>query len=275
MIHFRKTIFLFIFSFLAWYQSSAQKKTTLFNGRDLGGWDVYIAPAADSLPPPGLNNDPKHVFSVVNVDDAPALRVSGEIYGGISTKQEFENYHLTVKFKWGEWKMPSFKNRKRDSGVLYHANGPHGVDAHAWMRSQEFQIQEGDCGDYWGVAGGTFDVPATKNEKGEFIYDPKGTLLTFSASSDVGRRCIKTPNAEKPNGQWNTIELYCKGDSSIHVMNGIVVMRLYHSRQLENGKETPLTKGKIQLQSEGSEIFYHDFILEPIRKIPASLSNVK
>ena len=247
---------------------SSDRQQTLFNGQDLSGWDTYIAPLADSLPPPGLNNDPTHVFSVVNVDGSPALRVSGETYGGISTQQQFENYHLLLEFKWGEKKIPSFKERKRDSGVLYHAAGPHGVDAKAWMRSQELQIQETDCGDYWGVAGGIFDIPAIKDEKGRIVYDEKGTLLTFKENSEVGRRCIKNPDAEKPTGEWNTIELYCMGDSSIHVVNGVVVMRLYHSRQLDNGNEIPLTKGKIQLQSEGCEIFYRGIRLEPINKLP-------
>lgn len=251
--------------------TSSEKKVALFNGHDLAGWDTYIAPLADNLPPPGLNNDPNHIFSVVNKDGGPVLRVSGEIYGGISTQHEFSNYHLTLQFKWGENKIPSFKDRKRDSGLLYHAVGPHGVDARAWMRSQEFQIQEGDCGDYWGVAGGVFDIPATKNEKGEFVYDANGPLMTFKENGDVGRRCWKNPDAEKPTGEWNTVELYCKGDSSIHIMNGVVVMRLYHSRQSNNGNETPLTGGKIQLQSEGCEIFYRAIALEPIDKIPSTL----
>lgn len=240
----------------------------LFNGKDLGGWDTYVASAADSIPPLGLNKDPDHVFSVVEKDGAPALRVSGETYGGISTQQEFENYHLTVQFKWGENKIPSFKDRKRDSGLLYHAVGPHGVDARAWMRSQELQIQEGDCGDYWGVAGGGFDIPAIKNEKNEWRYDPKGTMITFKDGGEVGRRCWKNPDGEKPTGEWNTIELYCSGDSSVHVINGIVVMRLYHSRQTDNGTETPLAKGKIQLQSEGCEVYYRNMTLVPIDKIP-------
>ena len=108
---------------------SSEKEQDLFNGKDLGGWDVYVASAADSIPPLGLNNDPNHMFSVVEIDGKPALRVSGEGYGGISTQQEFENYHLTLQFKWGQNKIPSFANRKRDSGLLYHAVGPHGVGA--------------------------------------------------------------------------------------------------------------------------------------------------
>jgi hypothetical protein len=248
----------------------AKNKQTLFNGKDLAGWDTYIASTADSIPPLGLNKD-QNVFTVVEKDGTPAMRVSGEIYGGISTQREFENYHLTFQFKWGENKIASFKDRKRDSGLLYHAVGPHGVDARAWMRSQELQIQEGDCGDYWGVAGGGFDVPATKNEKNEWHYDPAGTMITFKEGGQVGRRCWKSPDAEKPTGEWNTIELYCSGDSSIHIVNGIVVMRLYHSRQTDNGNETILAKGKIQFQSEGCEIYYRNIALEPITGIPGSV----
>jgi predicted RecA/RadA family phage recombinase len=145
------------------------------------------------------------------------------------------------------------------------------VDFGAWMRSQEFQIQEGDCGDYWGVAGGVFDVPAAQNEKGQWVYDEKGELHTFKDSTEVGRRCIKNPDGEKPYGEWNTIDLYCMGDSAIHVVNGVVVMRLYHSRQSDKGKETSLVKGKIQLQSEGSEIYYRAISIEKITKIPDAL----
>lgn len=246
-----------------------EKSESIFSGKDLAGWDVYIAPPADSIPPPGLNNDPAQVFSVVEKDGEPAMRVSGEVFGGISTTREFENYHLRIEFKWGQNKIASFKDRKRDSGILYHAVGPHGVDARAWMRSQELQIQEGDCGDYWGVAGGTFEVPAIKNERDQYVYDEKGPMIKFSAVSEAGRRCIKNPDGENPTGEWNVVDLYCYGDSSVHVINGVVVMRLFKSRQYDNGAETRLAKGKIQLQSEGCEVYYRNMTVAPIDKIPA------
>ena len=41
------------------------------------------------------------------------------------------------------------------------------------------------------------------------------------------------------------------GDTSVHVVNGKVMMILYHNSQVENGQVLPLTGGKIQLQSEG------------------------
>ena len=105
------------------------------------------------------------------------------------------------------------------------------------MRSQEFQIQEEDCGDYWGVAGAMFDIRASLNADSIYQYDPKGTLLTFSQNSPTGRHCKKYPDAEKPSGEWNTIDLYCFKNTSVHVMNGVVVMVLENSRQSDNGNE--------------------------------------
>ena len=87
------------------------------------------------MAPIGLNRDPQQVFSVITEDGAQALRISGEQFGGISTVQAFENYHLQLQFKWGKLKWHLRKNAKMDSGVLYHANGGHGADAGFWMQS--------------------------------------------------------------------------------------------------------------------------------------------
>lgn len=249
----------------------------LLNNKDLSGWDTYIGPPfppegedRKGIPPVGLNKDPKQVFSMVTEDGTQALRISGEQFGGISTTEQFENYHLQVQFKWGKLKWHPRKNAKMDSGILYHANGEHGADGGFWMQSQEFQVQQGDCGDYWGVAGAIFDIPAKKHNE-NWIYDAKGELLTFEDKTSVGRHCIKAPDAEKPDGEWNTLDLYCYGDTAVHVMNGKVVMVLYNSRHLYNNKMTPLTKGKIQIQSEGAEVFYRNIRIRPITEIPAKL----
>jgi hypothetical protein len=265
-----------LFLFVVGCSPPKEEWQTLFNGKDLTGWDTYIGPALDSgykirdSIPLGLNNDPQQVFSVVQSDGQPALRISGERFGGISTVNEFQNYHLQFEFKWGTLKWPPKKNDKRDSGLLYHAVGPHGADYGFWMRSQEFQIQEGDCGDYWGVAGGVFDIPASKDST-RYLYNPNGELITFSHTSAAGRHCIKIPDAEKPTGQWNTIDIYCLGDTAVHMVNGVVNMILYNSRQVDNEKETPLAKGKLQIQSEGAEVLYRNIRLQSIKEIPESL----
>jgi hypothetical protein len=247
---------------------------SLFNGTNLSGWDTYLGPTFDtvqnrfdSLSIPGLNNDPKKVFSVVQEDGAPAIRVSGDAFGGISTLQEFENFHLRVEFKWGTLKWHPRKDKKRDSGILYYAVGPQGAAYGHWMRSQEFQVQEGDCGDYWSIDGSIVDIPATGSKIDEYVYDPSASLLPFSYTSEYGKRCIKNPDAEKPAGEWNTVDIYCLGGTIVHMINGTVVMRLSNSRQPMEGKEIPLTKGKIQLQTEGAEVYYRNIQVQSISEI--------
>jgi hypothetical protein len=254
-----------------------EKWDPLFNGKDLSGWDTYLGRGFDSLghrlnePAPGVNNDLNKVFSVIQENGEGVIRISGQSFGAIYTKKEYENYHLQLMFKWGNLTWPPKKDKKKDSGLLYHSVGENGADAEAWMRSQEFQIEETNCGDYWGVAGGMEDIPAIKKSDSEYIYHPGAQFYNFSATSVPGRRCIKGSDAEKASGQWNQLDLYCHGDTSVHMINGQVMMVLYHSRQSEGGKELPLTKGKLQIQSEGAEVFYKRIQISALSSIPENL----
>ena len=247
----------------------------LFNGRDLTGWNSYIGPPLDdagkklSEIPVGLNNDPNHVFTIVKQDGEKVIRISGENWGCIYTLKEYRDFHLQLQFKWGKLSWGQKKGKKMDSGVLYFSVGDNGADYGAWMRSQEFQVEQGNCGDYWGVAGGMEDIPVIKKSDSEYVYSPSGEMKTFSAKSQAGRHCIKNGDAENAAGEWNTLDLYCHGDTSVQMINGKVMMVLYNSRQLENGQAIPLVKGKIQIQSEGAEIFYRHIMIEPVLAIPA------
>ena len=249
----------------------------LFNGKNLNGWDTYLGPPLNdagkklSDTPVGLNNDPNHVFTIVKDGEEKVILISGREWGGISTKKEYDNFHLQLQFKWGALSWGQKKGQKKDSGLLYFAVGKHGADYGAWMRSQEFQIQEGDCGDYWGVAGAVQDIRAIKKSDKDYVYDSAGEFYTFSEGTNTGRHCIKNPDAERSSGEWNSVELYCHGDTSVHIVNGKVVMVLYNSRQVDNGQASPLTKGKLQIQSEGAEVFYKDIKLRSIDAIPVAL----
>jgi len=266
-------LLLFLFSFLISCASTSDEKwQVLFDGSSLDGWDTYlgakrIAGDTTTYQLVGLNKDTS-VFTIVTLDNEKVLRVSGQIWGGISTKQEFENYHLQLQFKWGQLRWYPKENDRRDSGLLYHGVGEHGAGDGYWLRSQEFQIQEEDCGDYWGVAGAGFDIQSTLNEDGIYQYDAQGLLHPFNQDSETGRHCKKFPDAEKPTGEWNTIDLYCFKGTSVHVMNGKVVMVLENSVQVDNGKRTDLIKGKIQLQSESAEVFYRNIKIRSIESIP-------
>ena len=249
--------------------------------KDLTHWDKFIGvphysvdlpgyPKGDGMngTPIGLNNDPLQVFKVVEENGQPVLHISGEIYGGLSTKQEYGNYHFKTEFKWGTKKYEPRLNDKRDNGILYHAKGNHGAFWNVWMLSQEMQVQETDMGDYFGL-GPAMDIKAAiKNADNEntWMYDPSASSRTF----ENGERCRRSKNMEKPNGEWNTLELICLGQKSIHVVNGEVVMVLENSREkLANGSYIPLTNGKIQLQSEAAEAFYRNIQIRQITEIPA------
>src|SRR5687767_6832907 len=70
-------------------QHSTSEWKPLMNGKDLTGWDTYLGAVYDTLTgkqtgaPLGINTDPRKVFSVVKVDNRPALRISGQDFGGI------------------------------------------------------------------------------------------------------------------------------------------------------------------------------------------------
>jgi hypothetical protein len=55
------------------------------------------------------------------------------------------------------------------------------------------------------------------------------------------------------------------------VVNGKVNMINYNSGKIENGEVIPLSKGKIQIQSEGGELYVKSLKLNPIKEIPAEL----
>ena len=106
---------------------------------DLSKWDKFIgAPhhtveiegyekgnGMDEGTPLGLNNDPLNVFSMVEMEGEPVLAISGEVYGGVNTKKEYENYHLSLQFKWGTKKYEPRLDKPMDSGILYHCQEGH------------------------------------------------------------------------------------------------------------------------------------------------------
>jgi hypothetical protein len=236
----------------------------LFNGKDLTGWDTWLGKPHGSREVLGLNKDPKQVYTVVMEDGEPALRISGEIYGALTSKDEFENYRLRLEFKWGRKKWPPRENAARDSGLLYRSVGRYGAAWSFWMESLEFQIQEKDCGDFYSVAGPIVDVEGERAGIGKPITFKKGGEKFRAVRSRIKRDI----DHEKPLGEWNTIELLTVGGTSVHVVNGKANMVLTNARHRVGDKIEPLTKGKIQLQSEGAEVFYRKITIRPLQKIP-------
>lgn len=248
-------------------------------------WDVYLSYPGDrimsviegtapkDLEPIGLNNDLTKVFSIIEENGEPVLKITGEIYGAAATKQEFSNFHFKAKFKWGEKKWEPRLNEPKDSGILYFSVGEFGVDYwHSWMESQEMQIIEGGIGDYWTIAGAQVDIRARKPAGSDlYEYSETAPWLHFAAghaANAVANHCRRGEDREIPNA-WNEVELICYDGNCVHIANGGVVMALKSSSRQRGDTLVPLKGGKLQIQSEAAEVFYKDIMIRPIEAMPA------
>jgi len=127
----------------------------------------------------------------------------------------------------------------------------------------------GNLGDTYLMADTYCETKVIKGGDGKsYLYDPQGIPMFFS-ETDNGRSIKKAYDAEKPLGEWNTVDLYCFGQTTIHVVNGQAVMVNTKCSKMQNGKRVPLTKGKIQIQSEGGEFFIRKIEIEKIKGLPA------
>ncbi|GAB1855272.1 DUF1080 domain-containing protein [Flavobacteriaceae bacterium MHTCC 0001] len=219
--------------------------------------------------PLGLNNDIKQVFTVIKENGTPVLKISGEIYGGLTTKGTYSNYHLSAMFRWGDKKWPPRLDVKRDSGILYHCYGSHGRFWKTWKTSLEYQVQETDLGDFIPLSGNTanpkvsgpqVEIRGVKGEK-RGKYDPNSEVyLDKIGYTDA----YLEPDAA--HGEWNLLEIYVIGNDAVHLVNGKIVMVVENAMNPETN--TPLTEGQIQIQSEAAECYYKEITLTPIKKFP-------
>lgn len=235
------------------------KTIKLFNGSNLDGWYKFLQHR-------GRDNDPKNVFTARD----GMIRISGEEWGCITTQAEYEDYKIHLEFKWGGKTFAPRLDNTRDSGLLLHSQGEDGGSEGIWMHSIECQIIEGGTGDFIVVGDGTdqFQITstvATEKQGDSFRYDPKGKKQTIKQGrlnwfgrdpewKDVigfrGKRDV-----EKPSGEWNTLEcLVVDGEIDIF-LNGVLVNRATHVKP---------EKGRIQIQSEGAEIFFRRVELTPL-----------
>jgi len=195
------------------------------------------------------------------------LRISGEIYGCLQTRESFSNYHLRLETRWGEKKWVPRLNEPKDSGILYHSRGDFGVDYwKSWALSQEFQVIEHGIGEYWTQATSAFDIRADPKKPGEEAprWNPKAPWMRFMAPNN---HALAGTDEDKP-GEWNTIELVCYEDDCVHVANGKVVMALANARFKQGDAFVPMTGGRLQIQSEAAEVFYRDLEIQPITAMP-------
>ncbi len=252
--------------------SSPSSTIKLFDGRSLGNFQTWLVDHHEA--------DPERVFSVVDqVDGAPAIRISGQVWGGLLTKEAYRDYRLVAEFRWGGATWGDRKTRARDSGVLLHAQGRLGNTKSdfngPWLRSIEFQIIEGGVGDILPVSGfgdaGEQIRPAVtarvrKDRDGETVYDATGMPQAFSSgrinwwgrSEDWADRLgfRGAQDVECAGLEWTRIEAVVEKDTLKYYVNGKLV---------NEAAGLSVSDGKIMIQSEGAEIYFRRIDLEPLK----------
>jgi hypothetical protein len=232
---------------------SGQKlvNTELFNGQNLNGWDVVIKGK-------GIVSD-QNIFTVhdnlIHVYENQEHN-SVQPFGGILTKDDFDSFHLSLEYKWGEKKFKPRDKMVRDAGILFHIKN----DVSIWPSSVECQIQEGDTGDMWIIKA------QAKSKVHDVIenYDPNGVLQT-KGIKDGFARFTRAYSWEKPG--WNKVDVIVNGDHAIYKVNGNIVNEAIDMKRwnADKGEWEPRTNGQILLQAEGAEIFYRNISLTKIK----------
>lgn len=269
-----KKLLLFVLTAVAYGESNAikpDKTIRLFDGKSLDNFETWQQNNHEK--------DPDKVFSVVDqIDGAPAIRISGQHWGGIITKEAYRDYRLVVEFRWGLLTWGQRKDRARDSGILLHCQGRPGSSQKdfngPWMRSVEFQMIDGGTGDII-LVGGYADngellrpvLKATtrKDRDGEIVFDPEGQLNTYSTgrvnwsgrSEDwVDKLGFHGPSdVEHSGGQWNHLEAVVEKGNLTYRVNG---------RLVNKGVDGSLSDGRLLFQSEGAEVYFRRIDLQPL-----------
>ena len=162
----------------------------LFNGRDLTGWE-YITPDKTAT-----------LATVCTIKPDGVLAVAGKPVGYLATGGSYGNYRLHVEYRW-----PADAVKNSNGGVLVHiASGP--MDRSTWPLCLQVQTKIGRFGDLLPMAGATFAEPLT------------------SAPGKPPQFDRQNPSSEKPLGEWNAIDVVCRGDVLEVTVNGVAQNRV-------------------------------------------------
>lgn len=235
--------------------------TPLFNGRNLDGWTFFQD---------GVGAHDRD--GVVSIEQG-MLHILGPKYHGpaaagmgyLATAREYENYHLSLEYRWGTRRYEPRTLAKRDSGVLYHV--PPGRE-YLWPDCVEYQIMEHNTGDALPVnhraiqaisAGGLPSWP--QDFPGNTQYAPQ-----VDAGGNL-RQWIHADGVFDNLDGWNTVELIAREDSAAHIVNGRLVTALYGLQAQDPADRkhyVPVKRGRILLQIEAAEVIFRNVKIRPL-----------
>lgn len=213
-----------LLAFLCFSKAHSQKTIKLFNQKNLAGWYAYE-------PVSGKQKDAAKVFHA----DKKMIRMYGEKLGYLMSEKSFQNFKLTVQYKWNVDSTFSRKSTKKNSGIMYLV--PNATPDTLWPQGIQFQVKEGATGDFVMLQGVTMEIKDKKNEAGKSVVSPR------------------FEDAEKPFGEWNTVVVTCQ--------NGYVKQEL-NGKLVNEGTKASVAEGRILLQYEGYPIDFRKLFIKEL-----------
>lgn len=171
--------------------------------------------------------DPSTVWSVSD----GALNLTGQPFGYLRSKQAFSSYYFHV-----EWRYPANAPANANSGVFIHV---HDQDA-IWPSGIECQLRTGEAGM---LIATNIDIPSAP------LINKKKRAKSMA------------PAAEKPFGQWNSYDIFCRGATVDVYVNGVLENHAEHITYASGATDL---SGSVALQLEGTHIQFRNVWLEPL-----------
>ena len=200
------------------------KETSLFNGENLDGWYAYQADSGKHL-----NAD-----EVFEVKDG-IIQMYGEKSGYLMSEKSYENFDLTLQFRWNTDAALPRRIEVKNSGVMYLV--PENATDMLWPKGIQFQVKEGGTGDFILLQNVELTVKGKDIEPGESVV------------------VERFEDAEKPVGEWNTLEIISENGNIKQKLNGKLV---------NEGENSSVRKGRILLQYEGYPIDFQNIKIKEL-----------
>jgi hypothetical protein len=164
------------------------------------------------------NAAPENTWSIKD----SLIHCTGRPNGYIRTEKIFSNFKVTVQWRF---------IRAGNTGVMVFMQEPDQV----WPRCVECQGMHDHQGDFWLWGGVGCAKPLVTQNNGVIMQES---------------------SAEKPVGEWNIYQVFCKGNSVEIVVNG---------KSMNTIKDCNVSSGFIGLQSEGAELEIRSVTVESLK----------
>ena len=167
-------------------------------------------------------SDPDKTWTVAD----GVIRCTGKPFGYLMTQQSYANFTLKVEYRWYA------QSDQMNSGIFVLKTGP---DNFFLPKAIEAQLKKGSAGDFVLLSQATLNGLENPRIK---------SVKKMSESS------------EKPDGEWNSVEIVVKDDTVTVSVNGVLQNK---------GTATYTNAGAICLQSEGGPIEFRNITIGPAK----------